>query len=77
MKNEFAKLFNFEEHQVIVFKRTNTDDETFEVVRITAVEDALAESALGFKVESKRDEVFENFNSENANEFLKTILSMF
>lgn len=74
MKNKFAKLFEFEECQVLLTKDFEENAETeFKIVQVTHCENVTIDLALGFENEENRDSVFEKYGKKEAAEFLETI----
>lgn len=71
MKNKFAKLFEFEENQVLVTKLDDEDSEKeFKLIQTTQNDIGKIDLAVGFDDEEKRDAYFDEYGEEIAIEFL-------
>lgn len=77
MKNKFAKLFEFEENQVLVTKHDEEREENeFKVIQTTHCEGLEIAMAVGFDDEAKRDAYFEKYEEKIAIEFLDLVNDM-
>lgn len=74
MKNKFAKLFEFEENQVLVTKHDEEVAENeFKVIQTTYCELGHFDLAVGFDDEEKRDLYFDEYGEGIAIEFLDIV----
>jgi hypothetical protein len=74
MIKEFAKIFEIEDHQVLIMK-DDTEHE-FEVKQIVDFDEVRPVMSLGFDSEEKRDECFNNYSKENAEKFYNVVSNM-
>jgi len=75
-KLKFAKIFELGDYQVLITKEYEPEDNTFKVVQTTYLEECRLSLALGFEKEKKCNECFDNYNEDNAQNFLTQIQSM-
>lgn len=74
MKNQFVKLFEFKEHQVLLAKDYDTNDnneDEFIMTMTTALDSVQPSMNAIYNSEEKRDEEFEKYNRDSAEKFLK------
>lgn len=77
MKNKFAKLFEFEDNQVLVTKHDEEGEENeFKVIQTTHCEGLQIDMAVGFDDEEKRDNYFEKYEKSRAIGFLDLVNDM-
>lgn len=69
------KLIETKTHQVLIEKRESEEDEKPVVVVVAHIENVRACATLGYRKEKDRDAYFEKFNLEDAELFLKSIVS--
>lgn len=72
----FAKIFELDEHQVLITKEYEPEDDSFKVVQTTDFEDVRPAVAWVFKDESVRDKCFDDYKESQAKEFVKSIQEM-
>ncbi|MFA5207536.1 MAG: hypothetical protein WC428_02650 [Candidatus Paceibacterota bacterium] len=74
MENEFAKIFEVENYQVLIMKdETNSEYEVKQIIDFKEVRPIIS---LGFDSEEKRDDCFNNYDKENAKKFYNLIFNM-
>lgn len=67
----FAKLFQVEDMQVLITK--DFEEDTATIREQTDFVDIRPSLTFGFESEEDRDEAFENYGQEQAESFIKTI----
>lgn len=73
MKNQFAKLFEFKNHQVLLTKDYDCDEngaDEFLMNVSTALDSVQPAMKLSYKTEGERDAQFEKYTRESAKKFL-------
>lgn len=74
-KETFAKLFDFPGQQVLVTKDFSDDENA--IIRITTQIDQVEQSvSMSFKSYGSMDKAFNEYNKQNAEKFLNTMLQM-
>lgn len=74
MKNKFAKLFDFEENQVLVTKHNEQYvNNEFQVIQSTYCDSTEVSMTVGFNDMNLRDAYFDAFETQNASAFLGVI----
>ena len=74
MKTHFAKIFEFENHQVLVTK--DDSDDGFEVVQATDLGTMCPLMKVGFKTEKMRDKYFNEYDEKIAKHFLDEMIKL-
>jgi hypothetical protein len=75
-ENTFAKLFEVKDHQVLVTKTYNSENEEHNIIQFTLVDGIQVSVKASFIKEDGATEAFNNFNQENAETFFDSILKM-
>ncbi len=76
-KNNFAKLFDFKKHQLLVtkeFDEGNEDGKEFHVLQRVEFANFKVNISIMAKTEEQRDEVFNNYDHKMASDFMKWVL---
>lgn len=76
MENEFVRVFNFEQHQMLLIKQ-NTEMAEPRMEYITEHEGIRATIGLNFDDAEKRDTAFSNATDENAKSILDSVIRRF
>jgi hypothetical protein len=71
MKHRFAKLFDLDEHQVLVTRRYNNEDGCYEMKVATLIDGVAASVGHQFLNEEVRDHAFEAFDRVSAVAFIR------
>jgi hypothetical protein len=77
MKNTFAKLFDLGEHQVLLEKDFNLDKngkDEFIMKITTSLDEVKSSIKANYFSEQKRDEQFEKYSKDNAQNFLDQMI---
>jgi hypothetical protein len=74
MKNEFAKLFEIEDHQILIMKDETEDG--YEIKQIVDFEEVRPIMSIGFDSEEKCNECFNKYGKEEAEKFYNVISNM-
>jgi len=74
MQNTFAKLFDFEESQVLVTKHFEENVENgFKLLQTTHCENVVIDLGVCFNDEGERDALFANYGKAEASNFLELV----
>lgn len=63
--NKFARLFELEDHQVLLMKDYDDEEEKFYVSQTTWIDSISYSMRLGMKNEESRDKYFDKYNEED------------
>jgi hypothetical protein len=77
MKNQFAKLFELDNHQVLVTKNYDQDEtgkDVFLMEVSTSLNSIQPTMKAHYPTEEKRDQQFEKYDKHNAQKFLEHML---
>ena len=72
--NIFAKIFEVENHQVLIMKDETED--TYDVTQIVDLEEVRPVMTMGFETKEKRDDCFDKYSQKDAENFYNVILKM-
>lgn len=73
--NKFAKLFEFDNHQVLAFITYISDDDEYQLVLRTDLDGIEGQIKMSFKSEGNCEDAFNKFNKDNAIEFRNNIVN--
>jgi len=74
MKNQFAKLFQFQKYQVLVIK--DHKEEEYLVSQITFMNNITTTISVNFQKEKDRNKYFHSIDEPKALEYLNSVLEM-
>lgn len=75
MKNLFVKLYDFDEHQVLVRTGVNHADDTSLLITTVKLNNMWLEIAIGFKKEEDMESAFREYTRNDAAQFLHSSLN--
>lgn len=73
--NKFAKLFEFDNHQVLAFITYISDDDEYQLVLRTDLDGIEGQIKMSFKSEDNCEDAFNNLNESTATEFRNNIVN--
>jgi len=78
MKNSFAKLFNLNDHQVVVYKQWNEEDQRHEVIVLTDTGYSIAKMVHSWSdgSEANAQEFFSHFEETDAEAFVQKMAKL-
>lgn len=76
MKNQFAKLFDLEDHQVLITKDEDEDAKEFSITQTTQIDGCDPSASLFFTNQDIRDSAFDSYNKEAAQRFLDSMIEL-
>lgn len=74
--DKFARLFELENHQVLLMKDYDYEEETFYVSQITWIDNISYSMKLGMKNEESRDKYFDKYSEEEAKRYLNSVTNI-
>ena len=77
MKNTFAKLFELKNHQVVLYKDFNSEEDEYNIHVISQLQSGVMMSTkLSYKDENDRDKFFNSLSESDADQLLNKFLKM-
>jgi len=73
MLNNFCKVFQVAEGQVLIIKNFSDEDDEYKIDQITETENIRMTIGLGYEKEEVRDQNFEKYSQEDAEKFVKIL----
>lgn len=74
--NKFARLFELDDHQVLLMKDYEDEEEKFYVSQTTWIDSISYSMRLGMKNEESRDKYFDKYNEEEAKRYLTSVTNL-
>jgi hypothetical protein len=73
----FAKILEVDNHQVLIVKEYDDEDDAYKVNQTTEKEGVRITMAFGFTDKHSCDDCFSKYSDENARKFLESLTSLF
>ena len=74
--NKFARLFELADHQVLLMKDYNDEEEKFYVSQTTWIDNISYSMKLGMNNEESLDKYFDKYNEEEAKRYLDSVTDL-
>lgn len=74
--NKFARLFELDDHQVLLMKDYDDEEEKFYVSQTTWIDSISYSMRLGMKNEESRDKYFDKYNEEEAKRYVTSVTNL-
>lgn len=74
--NKFARLFELADHQVLLMKDYDDEEEKFYVSQTTWIDNISYSMRLGMNNEESLDKYFDEYNEEEAKYYLNSVMNL-
>lgn len=74
--NKFARLFELADHQVLLMKDYDDEEEKFYVSQTTWIDNISYSMRLGMNNEESLDKFFDKYNEEEAKCYLNSVMNL-